>query len=369
MSQLPVLTPTDFVAITNQILETSFGFFYIEGEISSFRISKNKWVYFDIKDEYAKVSCFGSIYSMPGPLEDGLVVRVAGNAKLHPQFGFSVTVQSVVPVGKGSIAQAFALLQKKLESEGLFDLSRKRSLPYPPRHIAVVASVESAGYVDFTKILQARWPYVDLDVYDTLVQGESAPEQLVTAIKQANESQTLAEVLVITRGGGSSDDLAAFNDERVVRAIAASRIPTLVAIGHEVDVSLSELAADKRASTPSNAAELLVPDRSQNAAMVAQVRQEIARLASGMIALHKSGIKAYRQRLIRESLAAFASEHQKLKSYKQLVSSYNHKNVLKRGYVLVHGKDKLITRQKQALASKNLSVEFYDGSVDVRVQI
>jgi exodeoxyribonuclease VII large subunit len=365
MSTNPVLTPTDFVAITNQVLDTSFGLVYIEGEISSFRVSKNKWVYFDLKDNYSKVSCFGSVYSMPGPLEDGLVVQIAGSARLHPQFGFSVTVSSVTPVGKGSIAQAFALLQKKLEQEGLFDDSRKRTLPYPPKKIAVVASIESAGYIDFTKILQARWPYVALDVYDTLVQGESAPEQLVNAIKIANESSALADVLIVTRGGGSADDLAAFNDERVIRAIAGSRIPTLVAIGHEIDVSLSELVADKRASTPSNAAEMLVPDRADFSNRVSSYRQELSRLISAMIALQKSGNKAYRQRLNRESMAIINAEKDNIFKFRQLLSAYNPKNVLKRGYTITRSGDKVIMRSKQALVGGELSIEFYDGRLAV----
>ena len=368
MSQPPVLSPTDFVAITNQVLETSFGFVYIQGELSSFRISKGKWVYFDIKDDYAKVSCFGSIYSMPGPLEDGMVVRLGGTARLHPQFGFSVTVQSVLPVGQGSIAQAFALLQKKLANEGLFDESRKRLLPAIPAKIAVVASVESAGYADFTKIVQARWPYLTLEVFDTLVQGESAPEQLVGAIKQANESSKPADLLVITRGGGSSDDLAAFNDERVVRAVAASRIPTIVAIGHEVDTSLSELAADVRASTPSNAAELIVPDRYQQLMLVLQRKQEISRLAAGMIALQRAGLSAYRQRSTREAYAVITKEQDKISNYKQIVYAYNPKAVLRRGYAIVRSNKTVITRKGQVPATGKLSIEFYDGSVDVSGQ-
>jgi exodeoxyribonuclease VII large subunit len=203
-------------------------------------VSKNKWLYFDLKDEFSKVSCFASIYALPGPLDDGMVVRVTGVPRLHPQFGFSVTVQTITPAGEGSIKKAFLLLKKKLTDEGLFDEARKRGIPDLPRSIALVASVESAAYADFIKILSARWPFVNVHVYDSQVQGEAAPEQLVRAIKRANESAELADVLVVTRGGGSADDLQAFNDERVVRAVAASRMPTIVAIGHEIDESLSD---------------------------------------------------------------------------------------------------------------------------------
>jgi exodeoxyribonuclease VII large subunit len=255
------LSVSDFVALVNQTYDYVFPGITIVGELANFRVSKNKWVYFDLKDDESSVKFFGTVYMLPGPLEEGMLLQVKGTPHMHNLYGFSVNVASIRPAGEGSIRRAAELLTAKLQKEGLFDESRKRPLPYPPRHIGLVTSGQSAAYADFVKILGARWGGLTIDMIDVQVQGEAAPEQIVAAIERFNELKEPPEVLVLIRGGGSADDLAAFSTESVTRAVAASRVPTLVAIGHEVDVSLAELAADKRASTPSNAAELIVPDK------------------------------------------------------------------------------------------------------------
>lgn len=255
------ISVSEFVALLNQTYDYVFPSVTIIGELANFRVSKNKWVYFDLKDDESSVKFFGTVYMLPGPLEEGLLIRVTGTPHMHNLYGFSVNVERMVPAGEGSIRRAQELLMRQLQSEGLFDEARKRPLPYPPRHIGLITSRQSAAYADFTKILGARWGGLQIDLVDVQVQGEAAPEQIVAAIERFNELKNPPEVLVIIRGGGSADDLAAFSTEMVTRAVAASRVPTLVAIGHEVDLSLAELAADKRASTPSNAAELLTPDK------------------------------------------------------------------------------------------------------------
>lgn len=361
-----VLSPTDFIAITNQVLETSFGHVYIEGEISEFRISKQKWVYFDLKDDYSKIRCFGSVFALPGPLQDGMVVRVSGSPKMHPQFGFSFTVQTIQPVGEGSIHQALILLKNKLAKEGLFSESRKRFIPQMPSRIALVTSVESAAYADFIKIANARWPYVNISVYDTLVQGDQAPASLVNAIKSANARAELADVLVVIRGGGSADDLAAFNDERVIRAIAASRMPSVVAIGHEVDESLSELAADLRASTPSNAAELLLPDKSSELQEVLAAKRHLAKSAISIAAVEQGALKIYKQSLHSSLANILNQEESQLLYYKKLLKSYSPKNVLERGYALVKSSGKIVTTKQAANKLSNLDIEFKDGIVKTR---
>lgn len=362
-----VMSPTDFVALANQTLEHVFGRAVIEGELSNFRVSKNKWLYFDLKDDYSKVACFASIYALPGPLEDGMVVRVTGTPRLHPQFGFSITAQSIAPAGEGSIKKAFLLLKKKLTDEGLFDESRKRRLPDAPTRIALVASVESAAYADFVKILSARWPFVELHVFDTQVQGDAAPEQLVRAITKANEQAETCDVLVVTRGGGSADDLSAFNDERVVRAVAASRIPSVVAIGHEVDESLAELAADLRASTPSNAAELLVPDRAAEQATLRALRDSLNSSARSFVDVAVSDAKFVRQQLQNAPVRLIDTALKNNEQLRQIFSAYNPRLVLERGYVLARKQGKLLTNVSQVQKSDTLQIELSDGSVDVSV--
>lgn len=256
-----ILKVSDLVALVNQTLDYAYPSVVVEGEISSFKVSKGKFVFFDLKDDESLVGCFMMVYQLRSALEDGMKVRVVAQPKLTAWGKFSLTVREVVPVGEGSIKRSFQMLHAKLEKEGLFDAARKRVLPAMPERIGLIASVESAGYADFIKILNARWGGIDVVVADTLVQGMDAAGQIVGAIQHFNEQPQPVDVLVIVRGGGSAEDLAVFNDEPLVRAIAASRIPTLVGVGHEVDTSLADLAADVRAATPSNAAQLLVPDR------------------------------------------------------------------------------------------------------------
>ena len=241
-----------------------------------------------------------------------MTVAVRGVPKLHPQYGFSVTVQAIKPTGEGSIKKAAALLEKKLRTEGLFDESRKRAIPYPPTHIGLITSGESAAFRDFTKILNARWGGVTVTLIDVQVQGDPAPAHIVSALKQFNTMPDPPEVLVVTRGGGSADDLQAFSTEQVTRAVAASRIPTVVAIGHEVDISLAELAADQRASTPSNAAELLVPDRAAVLRHVQVQRERISHSAEHALHNAHKHIGTQIDHLARAVDHSFSQAHQQL---------------------------------------------------------
>jgi exodeoxyribonuclease VII large subunit len=364
-----IFSPTDFVALTNQVLETAFGFIHIQGEVSNFRISKNKWVYFDLKDDYSKVACFASVYAMPGPIENGMVVVASGRPTLHQQFGFNFTVQSVRPSGEGSIKKAFDLLKAKLDKEGLFDEERKRTLPYPPNKIALVASIESAAYADFVKVMSARWPFVQISIYESLVQGENAPAQLENAVKRANSESELADVVVVIRGGGSADDLSAFNDERVVRAIASSRIPSMVAIGHEIDESLSELVSDSRASTPSNAAELLVPDRTSELDSIKQVTKIIKNSFYQNIENIKtanSQLLLYFAQSINEKLT---TEQNSLRMLRQQVQNLNPQSVLNRGYAVVRitGKHHAIKTASQLKVGDTLNIGLSKGSLGAKV--
>lgn len=267
-----LLSVSDFIALTNQTLEYAYPTVVLEGEIASFKVSQGKFVFFDLKDTGASVGCFMMLFSLRVPVEDGMKVIITASPKLTPWGKFSLTVKSIRPSGEGALKKSFELLKGKLAAEGLFSPERKRTLPAIPQHIAVISSTQAAGYADFIKIMNDRWGGVRADVAHVQVQGADAPDQIIRAVQYFNEQEQLPEVVVIIRGGGSADDLAAFNDEQLVRAIAASRIPTLVGVGHETDESLADLVADVRAATPSNAAQLLVPDRQE---LIRAVRQRI----------------------------------------------------------------------------------------------
>ncbi len=337
LDNLPGVTVSvsEFVDLLNETYEFAFPSIVISGELANLRVSKNKWVYFDLKDDTASVKFFGTVYHLPGPLEDGMLLNVRGVPHMHELYGFSVNVQTIQPVGTGSIRRAADLLQAKLQAEGLFDASRKRVLPYPPRRIGLITSLQSAAYADFVKILGARWGGLEIDLIDVQVQGEAAPGQIVAAIERFNTLAEPPEVLVLIRGGGSADDLAVWSHEQVTRAVAASRVPTLVAIGHEVDISLAELAADRRASTPSNAAELLTPDKRATLETLASLSERLYDAVQDCI---------YESRAINHGLIArlgtavsdlLQARHDQLQASRQLLEVLSPDAALKRGYAVV----------------------------------
>lgn len=366
MNEQVILGVSDFVAVLNQTLDYAFPYVTIVGELSNFRVSKGKWVYFDLKDEEASVRFFGTIYTLPGPLEDGMQLQVSGAPRLHPAFGFSVTAQHIQPVGKGSIKKAADLLKDKLTAEGLFDPRRKRLLPYPPERIGLVTSGESAAYADFIKIINQRWGGVEIIHADVQVQGEAAPGQIATAIESLNAANDL-DVIVVTRGGGSADDLAAFSNEVVVRAVASSRVPTLVAIGHETDISLAELAADVSASTPSNAAELLVPDR---LAVLSDLQKDLHR-ASGAVAqciiAARQDMAAFRKDLQYSTQKAITEAAVQLQVSIQVLHGYDPKRILRRGYAWLQSDGQSVRSIKALQPGDAITMRLSDGMVDASV--
>ncbi len=363
-----LLTPSDFVALVNQTLEFAYPSIIVEGELANYRVSKNRWVYFDLKDDYSSVKFFGTVYNLPGPLEEGMTLRVTGSPRLHPLYGFSVTVQNISLAGEGTIKKAFDLLFKKLTLEGLFEEGRKRELPYPPQRIGLITSGESAAYADFVKIITARFRGLSIEHADVQVQGEPAAGQIVRAIEHFNALGTPPEVVVIIRGGGSADDLQTFNTEAVARAVAASRIPTLVAIGHEVDTSLAELAADLRGSTPSNAAELLVPDRLQLLRELSAIRSEMGRLLSAPMQAGKKELVSQKDEINTALERILAHRREDINYGLKLLELLNPQNILKRGYAVVRSDKKVIRSSTEVTVGQGLEVLLADGNIRVAVK-
>lgn len=333
----PRFSVSDFIAVSNQVLEMSFPTVEVEGEIASFKINQGKYVFFDLKDDRGSVGCFMMAWQLRVALEDGMKVVVSAVPKLTPWGKFSLTVRTLQPSGEGSLKKSFELLKAKLEKEGLFAEERKRALPVLPQHVAVISSTQAAGYADFVKILNDRWGGLRVDVAHVQVQGADAPDQMIRALEYFNTREALPEVIVVVRGGGSADDLNAFNDEKLVREIAASRVPTLVGVGHEVDVSLVDLAADRRAATPSNAAQILVPDRHE---VLQQLRRKIrgVLLRTEQATLHRQA--EIRTRLERAFMAVehrYAHHETRLNAQRQILAELNPQKVLARGYALLRG--------------------------------
>ncbi|MBC7764110.1 exodeoxyribonuclease VII large subunit [Microbacteriaceae bacterium] len=335
--QSPVFSVSDFLASVNQTLDFAYPTISIEGEIASFKVNQGKYVFFDLKDTGSTVGCFMTVWQLRVPVEDGMKVIIRATPKLTPWGKFSLTVQSIRPSGEGSLKKSFELLLQKLEKEGLFAEDRKRLLPRIPNRIGVISSTGAAGYHDFVTILNNRWGGLHVEVAHVQVQGEVAPDQMMRALKHFNTQEVPPEVIVIIRGGGSADDLSAFNDEQLVREIAASRVPTLVGVGHEVDVSLADMAADVRAATPSNAAQIIVPDRSEMIQVVMHARQRMIGYMEHAITTIEQGIVTKLEasvRIIDEKIDQYIV---RTGSFRQLLDAYHPKNVLARGYAIVRG--------------------------------
>ena len=349
-----ILQVSEFIETVNFVLKESWGTeeVGVEGEVSGYRVSQGQWVSFDLKDDKALVNVFLPVWNLRVPIEDGIKVRVIGLPRVYPKYGkFSLSAERIELAGEGALKKALALLRARLEKEGIFDPSRKRELPRFPQRIALVASRESAAYGDFIRIMSERWGGVEIDLYHVLVQGERAPKDIVRAIQTAQSKNY--DALILTRGGGSLEELMAFNDEQVVRAVYASKIPTLVAIGHERDITLAEEAADVRASTPTDCARRLVPDRRD-------VQYELSTLVSGIdsrfirliedrrdaithalsapsiwLASKRDALSRVNEKCLRLVEQWIASLRERISNRVRLLASLDPTSVLSRGYAII----------------------------------
>ncbi len=331
------LTPSEFIAVVNQTLDYAYGSVLMEGEVVSFKVNQGKWVFFDLKDKESSVPWFMTLYQMRIPLEDGMKVVVRGVPKVTKWGKFSFTVQAVQPVGEGNLKKAYEILKKKLTDEGLFDSKKKRGLPKDLTSLGVISSTQAAGYADFIKILNARWGGIKIKVAHTQVQGLDAPDQIIRALRYFNRRDDVQAIAII-RGGGSADDLSCFNDELLVREVAASKIPIIVGIGHEVDESLVDLAADVRASTPSNAAELLVPDRKNVSRWVLAEMNKFASLLLGRIEEERKREKELMRRVFDQINVKITEMQKMISSQAKILAAHNPEKILKQGYAILKGK-------------------------------
>jgi len=329
-------TVSEFSAVCNQALEYAFSSVVVEGEVASFKVSQGKFVFFDLKDEECSVGCFMMEFALRFALKDGMKVMVRAMPKLTGKGKFSLTVHEVIPLGEGALRKSFEILKKKLAGEGLFDEKRKRPLPEDLTKLGVISSRQAAGYGDFCKILNERWGGLLVLVAHTQVQGLGAADQIIKALRYFNE-RTEVEVVVIVRGGGSADDLAIFNDEALVREVAASRIPVVTGIGHEVDESLVDLAADVRASTPSSAAQILTGDRKVEAARVRNYVEQIEGVLEERIGTVEREIAHVIGRVGRDIVVKITTIEEEVSGQTAVLEELNPERVLERGYALVQG--------------------------------
>lgn len=248
------------------VLATNFSNLWVEGEVSNFHPAQSGHLYFTLKDAKAQVKCVcfrSQAMRLKFRPEDGLKLIVRGSISVYePRGEYQIYVEHIEPSGVGALQLAFEQLKKRLEAEGLFDEARKKPLPMMPQRIGVVTSPTGAAVRDIIRILRRRFPNLHLIVYPVRVQGDGAADEIVAALKYFNRKQ-MVDVILLARGGGSIEDLWAFNEESVARAIAACMIPVVSGVGHETDFTIADFVADMRASTPSAAAEIVVKSRQE----------------------------------------------------------------------------------------------------------
>jgi exodeoxyribonuclease VII large subunit len=270
----------ELTARISNVLATQFSNLWVEGEVSNYHAAQSGHLYFTLKDDKAQVKCVcfrTQAMRLKFRPEDGLKLIVRGSISVYePRGEYQIYVEHIEPSGVGALQLAFEQLKKRLEAEGLFDEARKKPLPMMPRRIGVVTSPKGAAVRDIIRILRRRFPNLHLIVYPVRVQGDGAAEDIVAALKYFNRKQ-LVDVILLARGGGSIEDLWAFNEEAVARAIAACTIPVVSGVGHETDFTIADFVADVRASTPSSAAEIVVQSRQEFQRHLKELEHKISR--------------------------------------------------------------------------------------------
>ncbi len=377
------LSVAEFIAAVNGLLAQPA---IVEGEVAGFSVSQGKWAFFTLKDQGAALSCFAPLYRLPFPLEDGMRLQAAGVPRVYEKSGrFSLVVERLELVGSGSLQRAYELLKKKLAAEGLFATEHKRPIPEFPERIGVIASADSAAWGDFKRILANRWGGIEVVLRPSLVQGSSAEADLLAAFADFNQSADKYDILVLIRGGGSIEDLAAFNSEALARAVYASRIPVVVGIGHERDETLVDFVADLRASTPSNAAELLVPERREFLNSLDATVELLGVRLDQLVQSRYRQLDHYGSRLlgatenllwplhhtlekfplILQKLSQLAAERlERLANAERLLGSFNPRQVLERGYSITRDKTgRVLTDAASVDKGDNLVIELSRGSL------
>ena len=383
---------SELTAYIKTSLEACFQSIIIEGEISNFKPSSSGHYYFTLKDEGASISAVlfkGKARYLDFIPKDGMTVRVKGSISVYAQRGaYQIVVDTMELAGTGDILKAIEELKRKLAAEGLFDQAKKRPLPRFPRTIGVITSPNGAALQDILNITQRRNNSISIVILPCIVQGNDAPPTIIRQIEAANKFD-IADVLIVGRGGGSLEDLLPFSDEGVVRAVAASRIPIVSAVGHEIDTALSDYAADLRAPTPSAAAELVTPLKEDTYEFLQNSTAEMYellmnRIAHGRLLLQSFSLEAMelhlrkmlsplvqrfdsaRDTLCGEMKTRIAEAQNRLVLAEHKLESANPQKILDRGFAIVRDKKtgKIIRNAEEVSANTVLAIRLAKGSVE-----
>lgn len=395
------MKPIYEVSQINEYLKCRFdedpflGDLLIKGEISNYKLYPSGHHYFSLKDSGGALRCVmfkGSAYQLRFRPENGMKVIAAGRISVFPRDGaYQLYCTQLVPDGIGDLHIAFEQLKSRLQAQGLFDPSRKKPIPSYPHTIAIITSSAGAALRDMLRILRARYPLTTVKLLPVRVQGVEAPAEIAGAIRYAN-THNIADLIITGRGGGSMEDLWAFNDERVALAISASRIPVISAVGHEPDFTIADFVADLRAATPSNGAELAVPDQMElrqklnmasgllSALITKRLKQEKNRLTlishrrvltdpMNYIEDHRLRVDHLQQKLIAATERSLTKGKQRFIFLTAKLDAMSPFKVLTRGYSLVKDQEGKLIRSAGDLASgREISITFREGSATATVK-
>jgi exodeoxyribonuclease VII large subunit len=394
-SSREILSVGDLNRAIAQSLEDRFDTVWVSGEISNFKAYDSGHWYFSLKDEEGQIRCVmfrgrnGQVGFMP---QSGDLVEVSANLGMYvPRGDIQLTIQTLRRAGMGGLYEAFLKLKAKLAKEGLFDEDRKREIPAHPRSIGIITSPQAAALKDVLSTLERRAPHIPIVIYPTLVQGPDAPAGMIAALNAAKKENAV-DVILLVRGGGSIEDLWAFNDEQLAYAIASSPIPVVSGVGHETDFTIADFVADLRAPTPTGAAELAAPRKDQllqeldsiKQALLQRINQRVEREAQTLdqLALRLSHalpnpdrmreqISSWQQRLNQAWSVRMENWKRNQSHYQSQLEMLNPQRTLERGYAVILSKEKdqlhAVRNPKELIANQAYQVRLAEGQVEIEL--
>lgn len=395
---IKVNSPVSVSELTRDIkylIENNFQFVYLEAEISNFKnhIASGHY-YFSLKDDKAQINAMmwssrnKELTFIP---DNGMKVLVKGRITIYESRGtYQIDVYELKKSGAGDLQAAYEELKRKLAEEGLFREEHKKNLPLFPERVGVITSESGAAWQDFVKVTKKRYPYVKLFLINALMQGTGSAESICKAVRTANNPVYNLDEIVITRGGGSMEDLWSFNDENLAREIFNSAIPVITAVGHEVDFTISDFVADRRAATPSNAAEMIFPDIQEifrylddsGSELEKTVKYKLKNIKSALDNISGNYYFKKPADLLNENKLKIDELNKKLEviikekllklklflqSSERIIRTIGPENTLKRGFAIIKKGDKIISRKARVKSSEEVRIQFYDGEVDANI--
>lgn len=343
----------------------------VTGEISNLKYHSSGHVYFSLNDDNSKVNCFlPSSYAknLSYELGDGLEVTASGKVSVYRRGGYySLFVRTIQVAGEGNLSMAFQLMKEKLEKEGLFDPAHKKPIPAFPHKIGILTSPTGAAVQDIVKIIRSKNELVDILVFPVQVQGEGAAQNIADTLKFVNENCKDMDILIVGRGGGSQEDLWAFNEEVLARAIYDSRIPVISAVGHEIDFSISDFVADMRAETPTAAADLAVPDIRELCDRLDKFSDEMLIHLKGKLSLGELKADRALRQLKSDLELLLLNRTNEIERYKLILEQNDPHRIMERGYAVIESEGRII-RSPEELKDGEYDIIFRSGKVRVKIE-